>query len=208
MAQLFLDIETYVSKENENSGLNPYEKESKVIVISYAYYSGFKPPAEEQIKKPIFLKEWESSEKDMLAGFYDFLKKIQDAERYLPKFIGFNILSFDLPYLFGRMKMHDIADESELHFRLFRPFAVDMYQLTPMISEDTKKFEQLWGINQKKASEFFDLRVKEGRGDELSRFYDRNEFDKIMRYCEAEFNFEQMMNAFYLFISSNVTRDL
>lgn len=206
MAKLFLDIETYVSIENEKSGLNPYEKESKVIVISYAYYDGFEPPTKEQIKPPTFLKEWESDEEKILIKFYDFLKEIQDGKEYPPQFIGFNILGFDLPYLFGRMKKYKIATESELHSRLFRPFAIDMYQLTPMISKDTIKRNQLWGINQKKASEFFNLQVKEGRGDELSRFYDKKELDKIMKYCEEEFNLEQMMDAFYLFILNKVKK--
>jgi len=200
MSHLFLDIETYISEENENSGLNPYERESKVIVISYTYYRKFKPPTKKQIKKPTFLKEWESDEEDILLRFYKFLKRVQDRENYPPKFVGFNITSLDLPYLFGRMKKYNIASESELYTRLFRPHAVDLYQLTPIISEDTKKYEQLWGLNQKKTSEFFKLQVKEGTGDELSRFYDRKEFDKIMTYCEEEFNFEQMMDAFYLFI--------
>ena len=200
MPHLFLDIETYVSVENESSGLNPYEKESKVIVISYTYYVSFKPPARKQIKKPVFLKEWELGEEEMLLKFYRLLKKVQDKEKRPPKFIGFNITSLDLPYLFGRMRKYRIAPDSELYARLFRPHAVDLYQLTPVISEDTKKYEQLWGLNQKKTSEFFNLQVKEGTGDELSRFYDKKEFDKIMKYCEEEFNFEQMMDAFYLHI--------
>ncbi len=200
MSHLFLDIETYVSVENESSGLNPYEKESKVIVIAYTYYEGFKPPAGKQIKKPTFLKEWELGEEEMLLKFYRLLKKVQDKETHPPKFIGFNITSLDLPYLFGRMKKYRIAPDSELYARLFRPHAVDLYQLTPVISEDTKKYEQLWGLNQKKTNEFFKLQVKEGTGDELSRFYDKKEFDKIMKYCGEEFNFEQMMDAFYLHI--------
>ena len=101
MSHLFLDIETYVSVENESSGLNPYEKESKVIVIAYTYYEGFKPPAGKQIKKPTFLKEWELGEEEMLLKFYRLLKKVQDKETHPPKFIGFNITSLDLPYLFG-----------------------------------------------------------------------------------------------------------
>ena len=44
MGHLFLDIETYVSKENKNSALNPYEKGSEVILIAYNYYDGFNPP--------------------------------------------------------------------------------------------------------------------------------------------------------------------
>ena len=50
MGFLFLDIETYSSKNNPDSSLNPYESESKILVISYNYYEGFKPPKKENLK--------------------------------------------------------------------------------------------------------------------------------------------------------------
>ncbi len=72
MGHLFLDIETYSSKENEDSSLNPYMAESKVIVIAYCYYNTFKPPKKEEIKPPIFLNEWESNENTILMKFHGF----------------------------------------------------------------------------------------------------------------------------------------
>ena len=78
MGYLFFDIESYVSMTNGESGFNPYEKESKVIVISYNYYPGFNAPKKHQLKKPIFLKEWESSEKEILTKFYSLIKKKTD----------------------------------------------------------------------------------------------------------------------------------
>lgn len=199
MGHLFLDIETYVSKENENSSLNPYEKESKVILIAYNYYEGFKPPTKQQIKPPTFLKEWESDEKTILTEFYEFLRDTNKNDPYL-KITGFNVYKLDLPYLFGRMKRLNIAEEKDLHELLFRPFGIDLFQLSPLISGKTVKHEQLWGISQKDASAFFGLTVKVGTGDECSKFYDRGEYDKIIKYCKEEFNFEQMMDAFYLYI--------
>ena len=203
MGHLFLDIETYVSTENENSSLNPYENESKVILIAYNYYEGFKPPSKQQIKPPTFLKEWESDEKTILTQFYKFLRDSTMKDRYL-KITGFNIYKFDLPYLFGRMKLLNIAEEKELHELLFRPFGIDFFQLSPLLSEKTVKHEQLWGANQKEVSAFFKLRVKQGEGSDLSKFYDSKEFDKIIKYCKEEFNFEQMLDAFYLHILNNV----
>ena len=58
MGHLFLDIETYSSKAQPDSSLNPYKDGAKVIVIAYNYYPGFKPPAKAEIKKPKFLLEW------------------------------------------------------------------------------------------------------------------------------------------------------
>ena len=197
MGHLFLDIETYVSESNPDSGLNPYHPESKVIVISYSYYDTFKPPAKHEIREPFFIKEWESDERTVLCRFCDLLKTLSEKDQYL-KISGFNLLKFDLPYLFGRMKTLKIAPEKELHDLLFKPFSIDLFQLTPLISEKTKKHEQLWGINQKDASRHFGLQAKEGTGVDCSRFYDKKQYDMIMKYCQEEFNFELMMGEFYM----------
>jgi hypothetical protein len=116
------------------------------------------------------------------------------------KFVGFNILKFDLPYLFGRMKVLGIADEKELFKTFFNKFNIDMYQISSIISEETSKYEQLWATNHKKTSEFLKLQIKEGEGIYCSEFYDNNEFDKIINYCSSEFNLEQMFDSFYLHI--------
>ena len=120
------------------------------------------------------------------------------------KIAGFNIYKFDLPYLFGRMKLLNVAKEKALHEILFRPFGIDFFQLSPLISPKTVKYGQLWGTNHKEVSAFFKLQVKEGKGSDLSNFYDNKEYDKIIKYCEEEFNFEQMANAFYLHILNKI----
>lgn len=210
MGYLFFDIESYVSVHNRNSGFNSYEKEAKVIVISYNYYPGFHAPKKEQLKQPIFLKEWESSEKEILAKFYTLIKERVEGEMAVNKsgkeltrlkMVGFNILKYDLPYLFGRMEQLKIADKRELFYYLFvMPYAVDLYYLTPMVSQKTKEYRQLWGIGQKEINEFFGIQVKEGRGDELSRFYDAKDYTKIMKYCTEEFTFEQLYDAFLMHV--------
>lgn len=206
MGHLFLDIETYLSPENEESSLNPYKKGSKVLLIAYNYYNKFKPPNKDEIKSPIFLKEWDIDEKAILIKFYNFLKETKNNDKYM-KIIGFNITKFDLPYLFGRMKTLKIAGEEELHDLLFRPFGVDLFYLSSIISENTKKHEQLWGTNHKEVSRFFKLQEKEGTGAECSKFYDAKEYDKIIKYCTKEFNFEQLLNAFYLHVIENFHKE-
>ncbi len=198
MGHLFLDIETYASKDNGETSLNPYEKGAKVILIAYNYYTGFKPPAKNEIRPPIFLKEWESNEKEILQKFHTFLAATFKKDPHL-KITGFNILKFDLPYLFGRMKLNEIATERELHDLLFRLFGIDLFQVSALLTEKTRKYEQLWGISHKDASKFFGLQVKEGNGLDCSGFYDKKEYDKIIKYCTEEFNFEQLLDAFYLY---------
>jgi len=198
MGHLFLDIETYAAKDNGETSLNPYEKGAKVILIAYNYYGGFKPPSKEQILPPTLLKEWESDEKDILQKFYKFLSTTFKKDPHV-KITGFNILKFDLPYLFGRMKLNGIATERELHDLLFRPFGIDLFQMSALLTEKTKKYEQLWGISHKDASTFFGLKAKEGNGLDCSDFYDKKEYDKITKYSAEEFNFEQLLDAFYLY---------
>ena len=206
MSHLFLDIETYSAPQNPISSLNPYHPESKVIVISYSFYPGFKPPTKEEIKQPTFLKEWEADEKKILQQFYDFLKHAQASDPYV-KIIGFNILKFDLPYLFGRMKHHALASDEQLHTLLFNPVSVDLFQMSPTVSEKTLKHEQLWGVNHKAVSSFFNLQVKEGTGLDCSRYYDAQRYDLIMKYCTEEFNFEQLLDAMYLHIRNIVAQE-
>ena len=204
MGHLFLDIETYLSPLDPESSLNPYKKDSKVIVIAYSYYKGFAPPKKDEIKPPVFLKEWESSEKEILRSFLSFLQNANKSDKYI-RICGFNVLKFDLPYLFGRMKFHGLADENELHDLLFLPFGTDLMQLSPIISQKTLQHSQLWGISHKDACSFFSLAVKEGTGADCSSFYDKKEYGKIMKYCNEEFNFEQLLEAFYLHVTEKGT---
>jgi DNA polymerase elongation subunit (family B) len=198
MGHLFFDIESYVSMDNDLSGLNPYYPASKVLVISYNYYDSFYPPNIEEIEDPTCLKEWEyKDEREMLSSFYDKLKVLRVKDKYL-RYYGFNITSFDLPYLFGRMRVNNITDERDIYDILFGPYAFDMYQLSTVISDDCRKHKQLWGMSQADVSRFFELQVKEGTGVQCSRHYDHEDYEKIMKYCRDEFNLEQMLDALYL----------
>jgi len=199
MGHLFLDIETYSAEQNEESSLNPYMPESKVLLIAYNYYGGFRPPVKSEIRPPTFLKEWEGDEREMLIKFLALLRDLQRKDPFL-KIHGFNILKFDLPYLFGRMKVHGLAPERELHDMLFTPFGIDMMQLSSVISDGTRNREQLWGISQTDANRFFHIQLKEGTGKDCSRFYDAREYDRIIDYCTQEFTFEQLLNSFYLYV--------
>jgi len=145
MSLLFLDIETYVSKDEPDSGLNPYFRDSKVIVITYNYYEQFTINFS-NIKRPIILKEWEyerDGEKIILNSFYNFLKSKIEKDRYFDKngkdrcgltIVGFNHLKFDLPYLFGRLLNHSIDYKKDIFRVLFKePSNTDLMQLNQLI---------------------------------------------------------------------------
>jgi hypothetical protein len=207
MSLLFLDIETYVSKGDSSSGLNPYRKDSKVIAISYAYYQSF-TIKKRDIKELTILKEWEhkeGGEKIILKSFYDFLKSKIKSDRYTKDgkdrcgltVIGFNHISFDLPYLFVRMCSHNLDVPGEIYKNLFsEPMHTDLMQLTQLVSKKSMEYEKLMPLNQKLAAETFKLTIKEGEGKDLSNFYDDQDYGKIEKYIKEEFTFEQMYLAF------------
>jgi len=196
MGHLFLDIESYASEEQNAS--NPYMPEGKVILIAYNYYKNEKPPVKNEIKAPIFLKEWESDEKTILEDFLIFLKATKKRDEKL-KIHGFNILRFDLPYLFGRMKHHSLADDHELHRLLFCNLGVDMTHISYFLSDADRSKEKLWGVEKQNLDRFFGEQKKEGMEVKCSKLYDKKQFDEILHHCEDQFKFEQLMNSFYLY---------
>ncbi len=196
MGYLFFDIESFVDPEDQNSGLNPFHEKSKVLAISYNYYSLSSAPKPEQIKEPSFLYEWEvGSEKKLLEEFYALLKLIEKKEFHsgetFLKIIGFNHLAYDLNYLFARMTHHKIAPQKELFNLLFSfPKHVDLAQLGMAVSKATKRDEDFRTISQKTINSYYQIPIKEATGKAVSVFYSKKEFEKIKKYCQEEFTFE------------------
>jgi DNA polymerase elongation subunit (family B) len=191
MGFLFFDIESFVDPKDEKSGLNPFHDNSKVIVVSYNYYSSHRAPKPEEVKEPNYLFEWElGSEKKLLEEFYTTLKKIT-AKDDLLKIVGFNHLAYDLNYLFARMHKHKIAPEKELFDLLFsKPRHIDLAQLGMAVSKVTKRDEDFRTISQKAINYYYEIPVKEATGKDVSKFYLEKNYDKIRKYCKEEFTFE------------------
>jgi len=193
MGFLFLDIESFVDPEDENSGLNPHHAKSKVIVIAYNYYSSTTPPNIDSIKQPSFLFEWEvGSEKKLLEEFYKILKHIHNKDTFL-KIVGFNHIVYDLNYLYSRMIHHEIGSKKELFNLLYTiPRHVDLAQLGMAVSKATKHSEDFRTISQKTINSYYDIPIKEASGKDVSLFYSKKEFEKIKKYCTEEFTFEML----------------
>ena len=191
MGYLFLDIESLVDPDDEMSGLNPFHDKSKVLVISYNYYSTPSAPTPEKVKSPSFLFEWEiGSEKKLLEEFYLFLKEISKKEDML-KIVGFNHLAYDLNYLFARMRHHKIAPEKELFSIIFtKPRHIDLAQMGMAVSKATKRDEDFRTISQKAINSYYGIPVKEASGKDVSVFYLAKDYLKIKKYCSEEFTFE------------------
>jgi len=191
MGFIFLDIETYSSKEEPMSSLNPYFNDSKVIVISYNIYPNFEMK-NDIIQNPTFLFEWESSEKNILELFYQDLKQFIENQKY-PKIVGFNHSNFDLIYLYGRLLKNEIDTDKNLHKFMFRiPRFIDLIQVGIQFSNYTKKYGELGLPNQKELNKLFNIPIKEEEGKNLSKFYDLKEFELIKKYVIEEFTFETL----------------
>jgi DNA polymerase elongation subunit (family B) len=196
MGYLFFDIESFVDPEEERSGLNPFHKNSKVIVISYNYYAQTMYPLAHQIKKPTFLYEWEiGSEKELLKQFYVTVKRIYLSDPNL-KIIGFNHLAYDLNYLLARMSFHEIAPPKEIFDILIScPRHVDLAQIGMALSEKTKEASDFRCISQKVINSYFDIPIKEDSGKDVSKYYLKKNYAKIQKYCEEEFTFELLYSS-------------
>jgi DNA polymerase elongation subunit (family B) len=191
MGFLFLDIESFVDPNDENSGLNPFHEKSKVLVVAYNHYHSSSAPKPEQVKPPTFLFEWEvGGEKKLLEEFFGLLKEILKKDDFL-KIVGFNHLAYDLNYLFARMNKHKIASEKELFSVLFsKPRHIDLAQLGMAVSKATKRDEDFRTISQKTINSYYEIPIKEASGKDVSKFYSEKNFDKIRKYCTEEFTFE------------------
>lgn len=191
MGFLFLDIESFVDPEDQNSGLNPFHPKSKVLVIAYNYYSHPSAPTEEQVKEATLLFEWEiGSEKKLLEEFWGVLKKIHEKDDLL-KIVGFNHIVYDLNYLFNRMTHHKIAPQKELFNLLYTlPRHIDLAQLGMAVSKATKRDADFRTISQKAVNSYYSIPIKEASGKDVSEFYSKKEYEKIKKYCKEEFTFE------------------
>ena len=127
-------------------------------------------------------------EKEILTKLWDFLRVKIENDVHL-KFLGFNVLKFDMTYLFGRMQVLEIADPNEIYEVLYRrPHYIDLGQISQVISKN--RFKEFLNVSQKTTNTFFDLVVKKGSGKDVSKYYDKKEYDKIIEYMIEEFNFE------------------
>lgn len=196
MGYLFFDIESFVDPEEERSGLNPFCKNSKVIVISYNYYPQNMYPLAHQIKKPTFLFEWEKgSEEELLKDFFSILKRTYLSDPNL-KIIGFNHLAYDLNYLFARMNYYEIASPKEIFDLLISlPRHVDLAQIGMVVSERTKQAGDFRCISQKVINSYFDIPIKEDTGKDVSLYYLKKNYKKIEQYCQEEFTFELLYSS-------------
>lgn len=188
---LFIDIETYIDKQNPETGLNPYYFNSKIITIAFNYYDAF-VLTEKNIIPPTIYKEWESSEKEIVEKFYNFVKKKVEISPHI-KIVGFNHIKFDLPYLFARLAYYEIDKKENIHKIFFQlPHYIDLGQISMITSSRMKQRKEFYNVSQKEVNKFFNLPIKAEGREKLSEYYRNKQFEKIIEYIKEEFRVEQI----------------
>jgi len=155
MASFYLDIET--------EGLNP--ETDKIITIQFQELDRYTGQAKGEL---IILKEWESSEKQIIE---EFIKKSGILEDYKFSFVsvGYN-LSFEHKFLKKRSEINKLDSLDILNL----PFV------------DLRAIGILMNGGQFKGSGLSDLTEKKGRGSQIPVFYRNKEYDKIIDYIKNE----------------------
>ena len=155
MGQFYLDIET--------TGLNPIT--DKILTIQYQKLDR---NTGEAIGELIILKEWESSEKEIIQKFIQDTNILVDYPfSFIP--VGYN-LTFEHNFLRKRSRLHGLGDIDILN----NPFI------------DLRFIGILMNGGEFKGSGLDRLTGKEGTGKNVPIWYNNGEYDLIMRYIEIE----------------------
>ena len=158
---VFFDIET--------TGLDPFE--SKIITIQVRVNG-----------ENIIWKEWKLGERGVIEAFFEFTDNVF---RNTTKFVGYNILRFDIPFINERMKILGL-DDKEYWMRLNRQISwLDLYQF---LGDDYGRFRQ-WksGLT---GNEY------EVTNKDIPQLYEEGNHDRIMGYINDELEgFENVFNA-------------
>ena len=156
----------------KNGALNPHE--GKVIVISYAHDND----------SPQMLKEWESSEQAILQEFHSVLDKATRETASSGKhltYVGFNIIQYDLPFLFCRMQSYRMDDPKWLYKKLFH-FSADLMQMhLPLNDYD------FTGLTHDALCSAYEVDTKGTTGDMIIDWYYEEKYAQIEDYVRSEF---------------------
>ncbi len=162
MANFYFDIET--------TGIDP--KKDKVVTIQLQQLDRVSAAP---IGELVILKEWESSEREIIKKFIDD-SKILDPYPFTFVPVGYN-LSFEHNFLRERTAIHS-----------FTPIDI----LTKP-SIDLRPLGIIMNKGEFKGSGLDKITGKPGNGSQVPKWYQNKEYDKILAYVKAEaFAFHQL----------------
>ena len=163
---IYLDIETY-SRQQEP------QFDDKIITIQFSEVRG----------KSEILREWESSEENILNSFYGYLREKLETERTV-MIIGFNVLLFDRDFLGLRLHFHGIDSLENIFNNFKKVYWKDLrYCLLPFNNFSFK------GLSEEEIAKKLKIRSPKHSNKEIRQFYDNKEHDKIIEHIETEMKF-------------------
>ena len=161
MVIVFLDIET--------TGLNYNEHEIVTIQL------------QEDNNLCEIYKIWESSEKEILEALMSRLLEIQ--KKGFSWCVGFNSLTFDIPFLISRCSFHNIETSIKLLEIFYRRLAhVDLRQI--LLPEHKWQFK---GLDWDYVLQLYGYPPKKGSGSQIPIWFKEGEYQKIIDYIKSEF---------------------
>lgn len=166
--RIFFDMETYSPGDR-------LQFTDKIVAIGITELDG----------KLTLIKEWEGSEKQILAESYQRFKNLSQT-RPRRKLIGYNILGFDLPLFISRVLAFGIDKIEGLCDVLYSLEVVDLMQcLLPY-----NKFRYA-GLNANNVSRVFDLPPIIHSGKDVHRFYEAKDYDAIEEHLTSDIEFNR-----------------
>lgn len=156
MSQFYFDIET--------TGLDP--ERDKIISIQIQELDR---NTGDKIEDLIVLKEWESSEKEILEQFIEGSGVLDYPFNFIP--VGYN-LGFEHSFLITKTRLYNLPEIDILN----NPF-VDLRSIGILMNRGEFKGSGLDRITGKKSD-----------GSILPDWYQNKEYDKILDYVESEAN--------------------
>jgi len=156
MAQYYLDVET--------TGFDP--KKDKIITIQYQKIFNSGKPAD----KLVILKEWESSEKEIIEEFYKIFM-VENKWEFIP--IMQNHI-FDLTFLFEKFKKYGLKVPDLSEYLYDKPL-IDLKYMLVMCNSLNFKGAGLDKMTNKNTD-----------GREIPQFYTRKKYKEIEDYIKQE----------------------
>jgi len=163
VAEYYLDIEVYSPKRR------PDPKRDKVITIQYQKIDmrTGKPRGDLKI-----MKEWESSEEEIVKKFHDrFFKKQKTVWDFIP--VG-NNLNFEFEFMQEKFNKFCHTDYTSFNFHYNMPH-FDIHPLLLILNNGEFKGSGLHNFTGKKTS-----------GVVIKDYYEDQDYDKIIQYIEEE----------------------
>jgi hypothetical protein len=165
--RVFFDMETY------SPGERP-QFTDKIIAIGITDLDG----------KLTLTKEWEESEKQILEGAYQRFINLSQIKNPRRKFIGYNILGFDLPLFISRALALGIDNIESLCAVIYRLEIVDLMQC--LLPYNSFRYS---GLNANKVSNVFGLSPIQHSSKDLYKFYEAKNYSAIEQHLESDMEF-------------------